>query len=151
MCLPEGLSPAHVCFRIAGKGKAKIEGASSFSRLTTALAVNPFNPGVVTATLLLFPPLDPSNVRADLTVFTSNASLTGKIRNYSGTLYTMDTGVITQPTPPGGEQTVGQVLKIVGGSPGSDFEGASGTIAVAGQEVGGGAFYTGEVCVQPKK
>lgn len=41
----------------------------------------------------------------------------------------------------------GRVLKIVGGPAGSDFENATGTLAVAGQEVGGAAVYTGEVCV----
>jgi len=150
-CIPENASPTPVCFRITGKGKARILGDKSFSRLTVVPVVDPFAPAL-TATPLVFPLReDPSNERANLSVFTSNASLTGKIRSYSGTLYTRDTGVITEPTAPDGEQTVGQVLKIVGGSPGSDFEGATGTIAVAGQEVGSGAFYTGEVCVRRNK
>jgi hypothetical protein len=69
----------------------------------------------------------------------------------SGTLYTQDTGAITPyiPISPTDVQMVGQILKIVGGTGG--FDGASGTIAVAGQEVGGAAFYTGEICVKNKK
>jgi len=145
MCLPEVINPVTgvtdpVCFRISGKGKAKIEGEHSFSRLTFEVAANQSG-GILTP--LVFPSQqDPGNPRADLTVFTSSASLTGKVRNLKGTLHTRDTGVITA----GG--VVGQVLKIVGGSPGSDFEGATGTIAVAGQEVGGAAVYTGEVCLR---
>lgn len=137
MCLPELTDP--VCFRISGKGKAKIEGAHSFSRLTTDVAANQLYQAAVTP--LVFPPQAPGNPRADLTVFTSSASLTGKVRHLKGTLHTRDTGVITA----GG--IVGQVLKIVGGPAGSDFENATGTLAVAGQEVGGAAVYTGEVCV----
>jgi len=39
---------------------------------------------------------------------------------------------------------VRELLQIVGGS--SGFEGARGTISVAGQEIGGIAVYTGEIC-----
>ncbi len=86
------------------------------------------------------------NVRQDLNVFTSRASLTGKlVTGQKGTLYTEDTGVITVGVE-GAPQIVGQILKIVGGT--HDFTEASGIIAVAGTEVGGSAFYTGEVCVK---
>jgi hypothetical protein len=145
MCLPEIILPGEffprnpVCFRISGKGKARIRAADSYSRLTTEVAAN--EQGQFAATPLVFPPQVAGNPRADLTAFTSNASLTGRVRNLQGTLWTRDTGVITA------DGIVGQVLKVVGGPPGSDFERATGTLAVAGQEVGGAAFYTGEICV----
>ncbi len=129
------------CFALTGKGKAKFTG---FSGLTIA-GVNqiPNFDQPATATPLIFPgdPIrSPDPLNNDyLTVFTSNAVLTGKLRNLKGTLYTQDTGAITA------DGVVGQVLKIVGGTDG--FDGAYGTIAVAGQEVGGAALYTGEVCV----
>ncbi len=140
------------CFLTEGKGKARFSGSSQLTmEVVQSLVPEAYIPPPL-APLSLTPLTFPSEaVRSQLNVFTSNAMLTGKIRNYTGTLYTKDTGVITVDITPGGEQTVGQVLKIVGGSPGSDFEGATGMIAVAGQEVGGGAFYTGEVCVKPKK
>lgn len=143
-----GLPPAQVCFTIKGKGKAKFEG---YSGLTAVPVANPpppnESPVPVATTPLIFPVL---GVRSGLSVFTSQATLTGKlVTGRSGTLYTKDSGVITLPETPGGVQIVGQVLKIVGGT--EDFAGATGTIAVAGEEVGGAAFYTGEVCVKPKK
>lgn len=139
--LPDG-GPTPVCFRIEGKGKAKFSG---YSRLTSAAVRNPAAPGTVTATPLEFP-FDP--VRAYINVFTSSAVLTGKmVTGRSGTLFTQDTGVIT-PDVDGQMQIVGQLLKIAGGT--DDFDAASGIIAVAGDEVGGAAFYTGQVCVKAK-
>lgn len=99
----------------------------------TASPINPFG-----TTLLSFG----SGVRSTLNIFTSQAVLVGKLHGLEGTLYTKDTGVITPVSATA--LMVGQVLKIVGGTDG--FEGASGTIAVAGEEVGGRASYTGEVC-----
>ncbi len=127
------------CLTLTGKGKARFTGLSG---ITSVGVVNPF-PTLPTfsATPLGFA-TPPGSARSDLTVFTSNAVLTGKLRNLSGNLYTQDSGVITTAG------FVGQVLKIVGGTDG--FAGATGEIAVAGQEVGGEAFYTGEICVKRK-
>ncbi len=129
------------CLTLTGKGKAKFTGLSGLTIVGVASQIPP-NPASMTP--LVFPD-DPIRFKSPddyLTVFTSNAVLTGKVRNYSGSLYTQDTGVITKAG------FVGQVLKIVGGT--GDFEGATGEIAVAGQEVEGNAFYTGEVCVERK-
>lgn len=134
--LPVPVWVESACFALTGKGKARFTG---YSGLTSAVAVN--SSAQFAATPLVFQPQDDlDTARANLTVFTSNAVLTGKLRNLRGTLYTQDTGVITA------DGIVGQVLKIVGGTEG--FDRATGTIAVAGQEVGGAAFYTGEVCVE---
>ncbi len=130
-------TPEHPsCLTLTGKGKAKFTGLSGLTIVGVASQI-PGYPATAT-------PLSVLRGSEALTIFTSNAVLTGKVRNYSGSLYTQDTGAITATG------FVGQVLKIVGGSLGSDFEGATGTIAVAGQEVGGEAFYTGEVCVKRK-
>lgn len=132
------------CFVIEGKGKAKFKG---FSGLTSVAVVNPANTNVVTATPLVFA-VTPPDARADVNVFTSNAALAGKlVTGRSGILFTQDTGAIA-PDIGGQMQIVGQILKIVGGT--DDFDGASGIIAVAGDEVGGAAFYTGQICVKPK-
>jgi hypothetical protein len=84
-------------------------------------------------------------VRSTVAGFTSQAVLTGSVgllrKKKSGTIFTKDTGT-SAPNPNG--VVVGQVLKIVGGT--GDFSGATGTIAVAGQEVGALAVYTGELC-----
>ena len=134
------------CFVIEGKGKAKFKG---YSGTTSVPVVNPGNPSVVTATPLLFPPTSLPDARSQVVVFTSNAALTGKlVTGRSGTLYTQDTGAITPVDPSAPIKTVGQILKIIGGT--DDFDGATGTIAVAGDEVGGAAFYTGQVCVKAK-
>jgi hypothetical protein len=163
-CLPSPLlpPPQSPCFKVAGKGKAKIDGDKSLSVLTSVVVANQAVPPMVATTPLGFPPppYNLDNVRSDLSVFTSRASLNGKLTTgQKGTLYTEDTGVITippTPTPPeapqparGAPQIVGQILKIVGGT--GDFDKAYGTIAVAGTEVGGAAFYTGEVCVKRKR
>ena len=82
---------------------------------------------------------------AGLNVFTSQVAIHGSVAGrYRGTLYTKDTGITT------GDIFVGQVLLVVGGT--GDFEYATGRIAVAGQELGGGppgAFYTGHICLNP--
>jgi hypothetical protein len=80
---------------------------------------------------------------AGLQGFTSQAALTGSVqgKKYTGKVYTKDTGYIT---PDG---FVGQVLLIVGGT--DSFAGATGRVAVAGQEVGGSATYTGHICIAP--
>lgn len=136
------LPPGKVCLDIKGFGVAQFTGSSGLTAVQVGNAV-PTSPFFVA----LSSPVNPfgatplnfgSGVRAGLTVFTSQAVLDGKLHGLKGKLYTKDTGVITS------DGMVGQVLKIVGGS--DDFKGASGTIAVAGQEVGGLASYTGEVC-----
>ena len=80
---------------------------------------------------------------AGLQGFTSQAALTGRVHGnkYQGKVYTKDTGYIT---PDG---FVGQILLVVGGT--GDFAGATGRVAVAGQEVGGSASYTGRICIAP--
>ena len=143
-------SSVPVCFTLKGEGKAKFNG---FSGLISVFVSTPPPPGLppVGVTPLIFPGA-PTDARSNIMVFTSNAVLTGKlVTGRSGTLYTQDTGAITPyiPISPTDVQMVGQILKIVGGTGG--FDGASGTIAVAGQEVGGAAFYTGEICVKNKK
>lgn len=131
------------CFVIEGKGKAKFKG---YSGLTSVPVVNPVT-NAVSATPLVFA-VPQQDARSDLNVFTSNAALTGKlVTGRNGTLFTQDTGAIA-PDVGGQMQIVGQILKIVGGT--EDFDGASGIIAVAGDEVGGAAFYTGQVCVKAK-
>lgn len=132
------LPPQNVCLDIKGFGVAQFAGSSG---LTSVVAASQFPPAWLpgagaAATPLVFS----SGVRSSsgLAVFTSQAVLEGKLHGLEGKLYTKDTGVITS------DGIVGQVLKIVGGS--LDFKGATGTIAVAGQEVGGLASYSGEVC-----
>lgn len=93
-------------------------------------------------TPLTFPP----GVRSTLQGFTSQAVLNGTVTvgltKKSGNVYTKDTGVIDLSD---GKGNVGQVLKVVGGTAG--FSGASGTLTVAGQEVGGLAVYSGKICL----
>ncbi len=149
-----------VCLDIKGSGVAHFHGSSGLTAVQvgnwTPPGQPPFYPLAIppTATDPGYPtasPINPfgttplnfgSGVRSTLTVFTSQAVLVGKLHGLKGTLYTKDTGVITPLSATAA--MVGQVLKIVGGR--GDFEGASGTIAVAGEEVGGRASYTGEVC-----
>jgi len=82
---------------------------------------------------------------AGLQIFTSQVALEGTIRKnpfsteYTGTVYTKDTGIITA------DGFVGQVLLIVGGM--GPFAGATGRVGVTGQEGGGLASYTGEMCL----
>lgn len=131
-----GLDPATVCFVTHGYGTARFSGHSGFTAVP--VAGSDLNG---TATPLLFP-TQPGGVRSTLSGFTSQAALSGTLglgrKKRSGTLFTKDTGTTTQ------RGVVGQLIMIVGGD--RDFEGASGTIAVAGQELGGYALYTGEVC-----
>ena len=84
-------------------------------------------------------PVPPTS--AGLQGFTSQAALTGRVQGnkYQGTVYTKDTGTITA------DGFVGQILLIVGGT--GSFAGATGRVAVAGQEVGGSATYTGHICI----
>jgi hypothetical protein len=81
---------------------------------------------------------------AGLNLFTDQAVLHGSVRRmHDCTLYTKGTGVTTA------DILVGEVLLVVGGE-GDDCGGATGRIAVAGQELGGGppgAFYTGHICL----
>jgi len=132
-----GVPAEQACLTIRGFGTAQFSGVSG---LTTVGVGNPQAGN--SATPLGFAP---ATVRSGLTVFTSQAVLNGQVyagrKLLKGTLYTKDTGVI-ELAPTSGK--VGQILKIVGG--GGDFAGASGTITVAGQELGGFAFYSGEVC-----
>jgi hypothetical protein len=137
---------------INGSGNASFKGTSE---LTTVPVVSEASPDETLAfTPLAFPPFDPlgqlppDDSRADLQGFTSQAILVTKFRGLRGTLYTKDSGVITQlGTPAGG--FAGQIVKIVGGD--GDFTGATGAIGVAGQEVGGtpgsAATYTGTFCL----
>lgn len=151
-----GVGPGDVCLAIKGFGTAQFSGFSGL----TAVPVGNWTPSQ-TGPTTPFVPLAPTSstlnpygatpfnfatgVRAGLTVFTSQAVLKGKVyagrKLLEGSLYTKDTGVI-ELAPTGGK--VGQILKIVGGN--GAFAGASGTITVAGQELGGFAFYSGEVC-----
>jgi hypothetical protein len=135
------------CLRIDVSGTVKASGYSvltsvqlfpesatpfCFLDVTRGCAVNPGGgPGP-------FPPTS-----AGLQGFTSQAALTGRVQGnkYQGTVHTKDTGYITA------DGFVGQVLLIVGGT--GSFEGATGRVAVAGQEVGGSAIYTGHICIKP--
>ncbi|SER84662.1 hypothetical protein SAMN05421690_11041 [Nitrosomonas sp. Nm51] len=156
---PRELNP-NVCFTnqfgaylaISGSGNVSFTGTSE---LTTAPVVSEASPDNTLAfTPLIFPPLDPLNqlppddTRVDLQIFTSQAILVSRLRGLRGTLYTKDSGVITQLGAPTGGFS-GQIVKIVGGD--GDFDGATGLIGVAGQEVGGEpgsiATYTGRFCV----
>ena len=90
----------------------------------------------------------PDDRRVDVEGFTLQAILVTRFRGLRGTLYTKDTGVITLlGTPAGG--FAAQIVKIVGGD--GDFDGVTGIIGVAGQEVGGEpgstATYTGTFCL----
>ncbi len=129
-----GQNPAAVCFTIQGTGTARFKG---YSGLTAIGVMNQL--GQQSATPFAYD----GGARATLTGFTAQAVLTGTLgigpKQKSGTLYTKDTGTITN------DGKVGQILKIVGGSGG--FANATGTVAVAGQEVGGFAIYTGDVCL----
>ena len=136
--LPPSVPAASLCFTVKGFGTAQFSGSAG---LTTVLAGNRTPQGE-------FVPRGPtpltfeSGVRAGLTNFTAQTVLTGKVfagpKQLSGKLYTKDTGTITA------DGKVAEILKIVGGTKG--FAGASGTIAIAGQELGGFAVYTGEIC-----
>lgn len=136
---------------INGSGNASFTGTSE---LTTAPVKSENSPDAYAYTPLIFPHQDPNkklpsdDSRKNLQVFTSQAILVTKFRGLKGTLYTKDSGVITQlGTPTGGFS--GQIVTIVGGD--GDFDGATGVIGVTGQEVGGepgsAAIYTGKVCV----
>ncbi len=129
------------CFTVIGLGTAAFRGAAGL----TTVPVADVNGGVIT-TPLGFPPVPPfpNSDRGNLTGFTSQAVLTGRLKGLRGSLYTKDTGYIVPDPDPATGAWVGQVLIIVGGTGG--FENATGTISVAGKEVGGWANYSGFVC-----
>lgn len=131
-----GADPASVCFAVSGTGTAQFSGFSGL----TAVPVAGFD-GNFTATPLVYLAA-PTSARAGLSSFTAQGVLSGRIRfggiNKSGTLFTKDTGVF------GSDGKAAELIKIVGGT--GDFQGASGTIAVAGQELGGYAVFTGSIC-----
>ena len=152
---PDPLVNPPVCLRIDVSGTVK---ASGYSMLTQ---VPIFSAGGVATTPFCFfvpPPAGPGgdatrgcsavvggspvpSTSAGLQGFTSQAALTGRVNGnrYQGTVYTKDTGYITA------DGFVGQILLIVGGT--GDFNGATGRVGVAGQEVGDYATYTGHVCI----
>ena len=129
---PAASSP--VCFAIWGTGTAQFSGVAGL----TSVAIQGADSQVSVTPLAYV-----GGARSTITGFTAQAVLNGTMvigrKKVAGTLYTKDAGVI------GADGRVGEILKIVGGSGG--LENASGTIAVAGQEVGGVAIYTGEVCL----
>ena len=139
--------------QINGSGNATFKGTSE---LTTVPVTSEGDLPIPTLayTPLAYPPEDPfdqlpdDDTRQDLQNFTSQAILKTRFRGWRGHLYSKDSGVITRlDTPAGG--FAGQIVRIVGGD--GDFEGATGMIGVAGQEVGGeegsAATYTGYFCV----
>jgi hypothetical protein len=141
-----------LCLRIDASGSVK---ASGYSQLTSVEAQDEQGASAVTPFCFPFDPTRGCGVpqpdgstlpypatSAGLTGFTSQVALVGSVQGnkYRGTFYTKDTGYITA------DGFVGQVLLIVGGT--NDFAGATGRVAVAGQEVGGFATYTGHVCIQ---
>ena len=138
-----------VCLRISVSGTVKASGYSVLTRVPLVAAdgsvgTTPFcfptdqTRGCVDAGGTPFPPTS-----AGMQGVSSKARLTGTVlgRKYSGTVLTKDQGFIT---PDG---FVGQILLIEGGT--GSFEGATGRAAVAGQEIGGVAYYTGHICVNP--
>lgn len=131
-----GAEPAAVCFAASGTGTVQFKGLSG---LTTVPVVGA--DGSVTYSPLIYPGA-PNSARSGLTSFTAQGVLSGKLKlaniNKSGTLFTKDTGIF------GSDGKAGELIKIVGGT--DDFQGASGTIAVAGQEIGGLAVFTGSIC-----
>jgi len=149
------LSPV-TCLRIDVSGTVK---ASGYSVLTSVGLFSPIPPpnGDTATTPFCFPldgtrgcgvdtgggPVPVPLTSAGLQGFTSQAALTGGVqgRRYEGKVYTKDTGYITA------DGFVGQILLVVGGT--DSFAGATGRVAVAGQEVGGSASYTGHICIAP--
>lgn len=124
-------------FFIEGKGKAKFKGVSDVTSVQVSNG----------SETLLTTPLYFEGTRTNVSVLTANSTLTGKlVTGRSGTLYTEDT--ITVTPIDGQRQLVAEMLKITRGT--DDFDGASGVIAVAGEEIGGAAFYTGQICVTAK-
>jgi len=134
------------CLRIDVSGTVK---ASGYSVLTSvgvvsllgsppATATTPFCFQELTRGCVPVPP-----ATAGLQGFTSQAALSGRVQGnkYEGKVYTKDTGYITA------DGFVGQILLILGGT--DSFERATGRVAVAGQEVGGSATYTGHICIAP--
>lgn len=130
-----GAPPATACFATSGTGVAQFTG---YSGLTTVPVVGA--DGQATKTPQAY--VTPNSVRATLTSFTAQGVLTGRVgfgsSRKTGTLFTKDTGIF------GNDGKAAEVIKIVGGT--GDFQGASGTILVAGQELGGAAIYTGSIC-----
>lgn len=154
---PDGALMPLVCLKIVASGTAKASGYSVLTSVPVASLVPDPDPDSV-STPFCFPgdatrggcPSAPSTTApspetsAGLQGFTSQAALRGSVLEgqYRGTIYTKDTGYITA------DGFVGQVLLIVGGT--GSFQDATGRVAVAGQEVGGLATYTGHVCIQPQ-
>lgn len=140
------------CFKIRGQGApgVKFRGVSEFTSVVVA-GVGPS--GGVAATPLVFPV--PEASRANLLGFSSQAVLSGKVGKLRGKILTKDTGYIAALDPDvtdvlqAEDQIVGQVLNIVGGE--GDFEQAYGAIGVAGNELGGFAQFTGQICVPDRK
>ena len=148
-----------VCLRIDVSGTVKASGYSMLTRVPVFSADGP----ATTPFCFYLPPSGPGDATrgcgvdvggatvpfppssAGLQGFTSQAALTGSVlgKKYEGTVYTKDTGYITA------DGFVGQVLLLVGGT--GSFVGATGRVAVAGQEVGGFADYTGHICVASKR
>jgi hypothetical protein len=129
-------APPPVCFSAVGTGTVQFSG---FSGLTTVPVAGV--DGNVTVAPLVYP-IPSVGLRSSARAFTSQSVLNSKIAvgrdRKSGTLFTKDTGNITN------DGKAAEIIMIAGGTGG--FAGASGTIEVAGQELGGFAVYTGTIC-----
>lgn len=124
------------CVAVSGTGTAQFAGVAGLTSVGAQ--------GLIGSTVTpLAYEARPGEARQGVTGFTAQTALSGAVwlgrKKAVGTLYTKDTGVI------GPDGKVGEILRIVGGT--RDLQNASGTIAVAGQEMGGLAIYTGEVCL----
>ena len=132
--------PAAACVSVRAIGTAQLSGFGGL----TAVGVRGLDTRE-TVTPLGYAPFAPDalGVRSTLTGFTAQSVLSGSVSTHgskkSGTIFTKDTGTAIISTG-----MTSEILQIVGGT--RDFLGATGTIAVAGQELGGIAVYTGEIC-----
>lgn len=130
-----GAPPASVCFATTGVGTAQFTG---YSGLTTVPVIGANGQGTITPQAYGVP----NSVRANLTSFTAQGVLTGRVgfgaNRKTGTLFTKDTGTFVN------DGKAAEVIQIVGGT--GDFQEATGTILVAGQELGGAAIFTGSIC-----
>jgi hypothetical protein len=152
---PDPLLPEPVCLKVDVSGTVK---ATGFSMLTTVPVVSAAG-FAATPICFFLPPNGPGDqtrgcslsvggsmvpvpaTSAGLQGFTSQAALTGSVQGnkYTGTVYTKDTGYVTS------DGFIGQILLVAGGT--GSFEGATGRVGIAGQEVGGYANYTGHLCI----